>query len=186
MPADGDDALMARVRVRDQAAFNRLLARHLSAIHGYVLRLTHSHADADELAQETFLKVWAKADTYRPGVVQFSTWLHRIAHNLCMDELRRTRPEALENPDSHPSEASGPERDLAARESAARLQHLLGTLPVSQRAALLLTEVQGLSSQQVADIMNLGVHAVESLLARARRTLRENMRDNSRQQVREP
>jgi RNA polymerase sigma-70 factor (ECF subfamily) len=173
--AEGDDALMERVRARDQAAFNHLLARHLSAIHGYLLRLTRSPADADELAQETFLRVWSRADTYRPGTVQLTTWLHRIAHNLCMDQLRRVRPESLDDADEHDSELAGPEDAAAASETAARLSRALDALPPTQCAALLLTEVQGLSNQQVADIMNLGVRAVESLLARARRTLRERI-----------
>lgn len=177
MLADSDDALMARVRAREQVAFNRLLARHLSAVHGYVLRLTGSPADADELAQETFLRVWSKADTYRPGTVQFTTWLHRIAHNLCMDQLRRDRTEPLDDPDTALSDAPGPEQETASRERGARLQAALARLPAQQRAALLLTELQGLSNQQVADIMNLGVRAVESLLARARRTLREQVRE---------
>lgn len=166
---------MERVRARDQAAFGRLLTRHLSGIHGYVMRLTRSHADADELSQETFLRVWSKADSYRPGTVQFTTWLHRIAHNLCMDQLRRARPESLEDPDAHLSEQMGPEHETVSRETAARLSRALTALPTSQRAALLLTELQGLSNQQVADIMNLGLRAVESLLARARRTLREQV-----------
>jgi len=173
--ADSDDALMEQIRARDQTAFNRLLARHLSAIHGYTLRLTHSRADADELTQETFLRVWSRAETYRPGTVQFATWLHRIAHNLCMDELRRVHPESLDEPDQQLSERAGPEQATADRERAARLDRALATLPQTQRAALLLTEVQGLSNQQVADIMNLGVRAVESLLARARRSLRERV-----------
>jgi len=175
--ADSDDALMEQIKAGDQAAFNRLLARHLSTIHRYVVRLTHSHADADELAQETFLRVWSKAGTYRPGTVRFTTWLHRIAHNLCMDQLRRTQPEPLEDPDEHPSEQSGPERLAEARETAVRLERALAALPAAQRAALLLTEVQGFSNKQVADIMNLGVRAAESLLARARRTLREQVRE---------
>jgi RNA polymerase sigma-70 factor (ECF subfamily) len=109
--------------------------------------------------------------------VQFTTWLHRIAHNLSMDQLRRNRPEPLDDPDAEVSEAPGPEREAAAREAADQLERLLAALPAQQRAALLLTEVQGLSNQQVGDIMNLGVRAVESLLARARRTLRERVRE---------
>lgn len=175
MQADDDDALMERVKARDQAAFASLVARHLAAIHGYVMRLTHSHADAEELAQETFLRVWSRAATYRPGTVRFTTWLHRIAHNLSMDELRRQRPEPLDEPDTFEGGAPDPERTIAAREANARLDCALGELPANQRAALLLTEVQGLSNQQVADVMNLGVRAVESLLARARRTLRERL-----------
>lgn len=166
---------MAQVRARDQAAFDRLLARHLAAVHGYLLRLTQSSADADELTQETFLRVWSKADTYRPNTVQFATWLHRIAHNLCMDQLRRARSEPLDDPDAALSEVPGPEQQAAGHERSARLQRALARLPAEQRAALLLTGLQGLSNQQVAQIMNLGVRAVESLLARARRTLREQV-----------
>ena len=175
MQAESDDALMERVKARDHAAYSRLLCRHLAAIHGYLMRITHSHADADELAQETFLRVWDKAATYQPGKVRFSTWLHRIAHNLCMDEFRRKHPESLDDPDALPGEQPALERTLANRQTIDRLDQALAALPVSQRSALLLTEVQGFSSRQVADIMNLGVRAVESLLARARRRLREQL-----------
>jgi RNA polymerase sigma-70 factor (ECF subfamily) len=172
---DGDDALMERVKTRDGAAFECLLARHVTPIHRYVMRLVQSPADADELAQETFLRVWSAAETYRPGAVRFTTWLHRIAHNLCVDRLRRSPPDQLDDPDALLCESGDPERAVAARETAARLHRALGALPVAQRAALLLTEVQGLSSRQAAEVMDLGVRAVESLLARARRTLRERL-----------
>jgi RNA polymerase sigma-70 factor (ECF subfamily) len=172
---DGDDALMERVKARDGAAFECLLARHVTPIHRYVMRLVQSSADADDLTQETFLRLWSGAESYRPGAVRFTTWLHRIAHNVCVDRLRRTEPDPLHDPDTVPSESGDPERAVAAQQSAARLHQALGALPVAQRAALLLTEVQGLSSRQVAEVMDLGARAVESLLARARRTLRQRL-----------
>ena len=92
-----------------------------------------------------------------------------------MDRLRRGEPDPLDDPDAVGSESGDPERAVVARETAARLHSALGTLPVAQRAALLLTEVQGLSSRQTAEVMDLGVRAVESLLARARRSLRERL-----------
>jgi len=176
--ADSDDALMARVGAGEAEAFAVLVERHLDAIHRYVQRLTGSAADADELAQETFLRVWTEARRYQPATVRFSTWLHRIAHNLSVDTLRRRRSEPLEDPDALSDCSAGPEQAHAARQTAVRLAAALSALPQNQRAALLLTEVQGLSNQQVAEVMALGVRAVESLLARARRTLREQLQNS--------
>jgi RNA polymerase sigma-70 factor, ECF subfamily len=166
---------MQRVRDRDQVAFGLLLERHLPAIHGYLVRMTGSPADADELAQETFLRLWTRAASYRPGAAKLTTWLHRIAHNLCVDERRKVRPEVLDEPALIADQAPGPDRHHEARETAARLTRAIGELPVAQRAALLLAQVQGLSNGEIAEILNLSVRAVESLQARARGTLRERM-----------
>lgn len=173
---------MARVRQRDRQAFELLVARHLSPIHGYVVHLTGSQADADEISQEVFLRVWQRAATFRPGRAQVTTWLHRIAHNQCIDRFRRPRPGTLDDPDAQlaalEDEAPGPEARVAAAELQERLQAALLRLPQNQRSALLLCQVQGLSNEQAAEVMHLGVRAVESLLARARRTLRDALRDH--------
>ena len=82
---------MARIASHDHAAFSELLSRHLDSIHRYLVRLAGSTADADDLAQETFMRVWSNAASYEPGRVAVTTWVHRIAHNACIDELRRRR-----------------------------------------------------------------------------------------------
>lgn len=169
---------MAGVRRRDQAAFSRLVSRHLTRVHRYLLRLTGSRADADELSQETFLRLWQRADSYRPGKVKLSTWLHRVAHNLAVDELRRRRPEAGGSEDEPVAdERSDPERLMESREAGAWLETAIGALPASQRAALLLCQVQGFSNREAAGILGVSVRGLESLVARARRTLRETMLD---------
>jgi len=174
-----DDTLMARVQARDQAAFGRLVDRHLDPLHGYLTRLTRSPADADELAQEAFLRLWQRADSYRPGTVRLTTWLHRIAHNAAVDRLRRRRGETAARSDEGSAVAAEPvdpapdPEDLAAAAQTGRLlERAIAALPANQRAALLLCQVQGFSNREAADILGQSVRGVESLVARARRSLR--------------
>ena len=164
---------MALVQRRDQAAFSRLVSRHLTSVHRYLVRLTGSDADAEELSQEAFLRLWERAGSYRPGKVKLSTWLHRVAHNLAVDELRRRRPtESAHEGELLADEAADPETIAASRETDERLQAALGQLPDGQRAALLLCQVQGFSNRDAAEILGVTVRSLESLVARARRTLR--------------
>lgn len=168
-----DDELVALVQQHDQAAFEHLVNRHLASVHRYLVRLTGSGADADELSQETFLRLWERAGSYRPGTVKLGTWLHRIAHNLAVDELRRRRPAGGEDEAETAADgAAGPESLATSRETGERLQAAIGTLPASQRAALLLCQVQGFSNRDAAAILGVTVRSLESLVARARRTLR--------------
>jgi len=182
--------LMARVQARDKAAFCRLVNRHLDSLHRYLTRLTRSTADADELAQETFLRLWQQAGSYRPGTVRLSTWLHRIAHNAAVDRLRRRRGEAQTapwdglhtaagnraselGPAAEPAlDAPDPEALAAAAETGRLLERAIAALPPSQRAALLLCQVQGFSNREAAEILGQSARGVESLIARARRSLR--------------
>jgi len=182
--------LMARVQARDKAAFCRLVNRHLDSLHRYLTRLTRSTADADELAQETFLRLWQQAGSYRPGTVRLSTWLHRIAHNAAVDRLRRRRGEVQMAPREGPGTATGdhsaaagpaadpapdtrdPETLAAAAETGRLLERAIAALPPSQRAALLLCQVQGFSNREAAEIIGQSARGVESLIARARRSLR--------------
>ena len=176
----GHDGLVDGVRRRDERAFQALVTRHVDAVHGYLLRMTGNPQEAEDLTQETFLRVWQKAGTYRPGRVRVSTWLHRIAHNLCVDALRRKRevPTATGVLPEQADDRAAPEDERAAREQTERLLAAVDRLPHAQRSALLLCHVQGFSNAEAATIMNVGVRALESLLARARRTLRSALFDN--------
>lgn len=160
----------------DAVAFDALLGRHVDAIFAYLLRLTGSHADAEDLTQETFLRVWRKAAAYEPGRVKAGTWLHTIAHNLCMDSFRRRRelPLPTATPEE-PDPLADPERLASASEEQRRLESAIARLPDNQRAAILLCQVQGFSNAQAAEVLGIGTRALESLLARARRTLRAHL-----------
>ena len=180
-----DEALMVRVVEQDREAFSILVERHLDAVHAFNYRLTRNADDAADLAQETFLRVWRRAGSWRPGRVRFATWLYRIARNLCIDAHRRRR-------DTTPVEDATLLADGAPVEAApaqARLQAALGralaALPERQCTALVLCHSQGMSNAQAAQVLATSVEAVESLLARARRTLRrelEGLRSDLEQQ----
>ena len=180
-----DDGLMARIRHHDQEAFACLLARHLNSVHAYLYRLTGSHADADDLSQDTFLRVWRKAASFKPGRVQLTTWLHRIAHNLCVDDFRKRRTHAVVSLNELPlsgfeEEATRPATQVADGENLDLVNIALMRLPESQRSALVLCQIQGFSNRQAAVILGIGVSALESLLARGRRRLKNELPEHLR------
>ncbi len=175
MGEPGDDELMKAVSAGDQVAFSHLVKRHLPILHRYLTHLAGSAADGDELSQEAFLRVWQSADKFRPGKARFITWLHRIAHNLYIDEIRRNRPDNLPLDPEAVDESPGPEQQMQLGQESRLLQQALAELPEAQRSALLLCQVQGFSNQEAAAIMDTGVRALESLLARGRRGLRQRL-----------
>ena len=89
MDEASDDELVARVANGDETACRLLVDRHLSRVIAVARRMLGNQSDAEEVAQEVFLRVWTHADRWEPGRAQFSTWLHRVATNLCLDRLRR-------------------------------------------------------------------------------------------------
>lgn len=175
MEAAGDDdtALVARCAAGDRSAFEVLMSRHLATVHALARRLTGSAADAEDIAQETFLRAWTAAPTWRPGAARFSTWLHRVALNLSYDALRGRRRIGPTPPEDPPDERPTPAESLEARERDARLAAAVDRLPERQRAAIVLTYQTGLSNAEAARTMDMSVKALETLLVRARRTLRE-------------
>lgn len=164
---------MARIQTGDRGAFDQLVGRHLNAIHAYTLRLSRSQSDADDLSQETFMRVWQKASTFRLETVRVTTWMHRIAHNAFVDSWRQREPtqplddemiDTLRSPEPHDDDATQ------------LLQVSIARLPISQRTAVGLSLFSGFSADETGHIMGISTHAVESLIARARRTLREVLR----------
>ena len=172
LSADSDETLMAQIAGGDEQAFERLLSRNLDGIHHYLGRLTGHWAECDDLAQETFIKVWLKARTFRPGRVRVTTWLHRIAHNVAVDFLRKAGRAARVEASEPARDEAGPDALGQQAEERQRLHDALSALPESQRSAILLRHQQGLSNPDVAAVLGLSVRAVESLLSRGRRRLR--------------
>jgi len=176
---------MQRAADGDQKAFAELVSRHIDSLYGYARRLCYNDTMAEDLVQDTWLAAWQHAQRYRPEKSAVSTWLHRILHNRFIDHTRRraTRTEHSGSATDMPAtaleiatlEASAQEqaRQLEQAQMVARLDQCLGELPEQQRAAVTLTHLQGFSNRDVAHILGLSVRATESLLARARRTLRE-------------
>lgn len=169
-----DATLMAAIANGDRDAFHQFLARHLSAIVLFVRRYLPSQADAEDIAQETFFRVWQKAASWQPQGYSARSWLYRIAYNLCMDEIRhRPQPEAV-NAMTIDAPSDSPEAAIEKESNLNRLAQLLSLLPERQRTALSLCALQGLSNQEAAAAMEVSVEALESLLARGRRQLRSH------------
>jgi RNA polymerase sigma-70 factor (ECF subfamily) len=177
-PDASDDVLMARVADGNAAAFRMLLGRHSDRAFAVALRMVQSRADAEDIVQDAFFRVWSSARRWHPSGPRFSTWLHRVVLNLCLDLHRRRRHRrhddldaAAEVPDPRP----GVETRLADRAQRRALAAAVRQLPDRQRTALALTYAGGLSNADVAEIMDISVGAVESLLVRARRDLRSRV-----------
>lgn len=171
-----DEELIARVGgQRDHEAFTQLLDRHLGALTGFLARLSGNPADAEDLAQETFTRVWQHAGRFEQGRVKFTTWLYRIGRNLSIDAHRKHREttgiEALELED----ERAPLDAQLDAEGTARAVRATIESLPERQRTALLLCHYQGMSNIMAAEVLDVSVEALESLLARARRRLRTEL-----------
>lgn len=172
MDEASDDELVARVASGDEAACRRLIDRHLTRMLSLARRMLGNQADAEEVAQEVFLRVWTHAARWEPGRAQFGTWLHRVATNLCLDRLRRHGTEDIDSIPEPKSDAPDPLEELEQQDLARRVDMALQALPPRQRAAVTLTHYQGLSNIEASEVLGVTVEAVESLLGRARRQLR--------------
>ena len=126
---------------------------------------------AEDATQETFLRVWSNAHQWRSGKAKVSTWLHTIAHNICVDYLRKDKSplqEALSE-----DHATGTQLDHDTQATAQQIGNALDALPESQRTAIVLCYYQGLSNKDAAQVIGVSVPALESLLARGRQSLKK-------------
>lgn len=172
---DPDTKLIGRVGRGDQAATRMLVAAKLPRILGLATRMLRDAAKAEDVAQEAFVRVWRNAATWQPGRARFDTWLHTVILNLCRDRLRRRREVTS---DAVP-EVSDPTPDAEAVMIEAQLGRTVAdavaALPERQREAILLVHYQDLSGAEAASALEISVEALESLLARGRRTLRTQL-----------
>lgn len=170
-----DDRLVAACAGGDQPAFAELVRRHSARVHALALRMTGSAADAEEVSQEAFWRVWSSAGRWQPGGAQFSTWLYRIVVNLCIDRDRRARIRRfiqLDETHDAPDPAIDQEQHGEHRQELARVLRAMDRLPARQRAALLLSAEGEQSNKEIAQALGTTEKGVESMLVRARRTLR--------------
>lgn len=177
---DEDAALMLRVVGRDERAFATLVSTHFPRVFRLCRRTVGDDVEAEDIAQEIFLKLWAQPAAWSPEGARFTTWLYRVATNACIDRLRKKLPEPVDTIPDRADEAPGPAAALYGNQVAARVEAALAQLPDRQRIALVLTYYQGLSNKDAADALGVNVDALESLLARARRKLKHELADEWR------
>jgi len=174
MTEDGtDEALMQRVARGDQAALRRLMDVHMGRSIRLAERVTGSALEADEIAQEAFMRVWRHAGRFDAGRARFSTWLYRIVVNLALDRKRRHQHLPIELAEHVPDPALLAEDALLARERRRLADAALASLPERQRAAIALVYLEGLSGREGAAILEVSEKSFESLLSRGRAACRQ-------------
>lgn len=173
-----DEALLLAYGNGDRKAAFALTTRLTPRVLGYCTRiLGGDRAEAEDVTQEALLRLWKIAPQWRPGEAKVTTWLYRVATNLCTDRLRKRRTvdiDAIEEPaDTRPAVT---ER-LIAEDRARALIAALADLPDRQRQAVTLRHIEGLSNPEIGEIMQIGTEAVESLTARGKRALVKALAD---------
>ena len=177
--AETDETLMAKIASGDQAAFARLVDRHLDRALRLAQRMIGSKADAEDMVQEVFLKIWRKAESWRSGRGAFTTWLWRVVVNQCLDFKRKPSGVPLEDVAEPVDEAPDQEAMIVAAEDERQVTDAMATLPERQQAALALIYGAGASNAEAAESLGVSVGAVEQLLVRARRSLRAQLLEAS-------
>ncbi len=173
-----DHVLMARVGLGDREAFALLSGRHLRSIVAAAQRILGNAAEADEIAQEAFLRLWQRAGGWDPyGTGSVRTWLGRVTTNLCLDQLRKRRTSPLEDAGEIEDPAPGPIEVLKQEDRRKMVQKLLLNLPERQRVAIVYSYFEEMSGQEIAETMGVSVGAVESLLVRGREGLRKGLKE---------
>ena len=173
---DEDAALVLRVGEGDVGAYRELVARYAPELLGFATRMLRDATEAEDVVQETCLRLWQHAREYKPSA-RVTTWLHRIAHNLAIDRLRargRLKPLPDEDEDVMPESARQPSL-IDEKRRVLALDAALAELPERQAAALTLVHLHGLSGKEAAEVLGIGAEALESLLARARRALKAGL-----------
>jgi RNA polymerase sigma factor (sigma-70 family) len=178
MPLDAmteipDETLLVLYANGDAAAARTLTMRLTPRVLGLAGRMLGDRVEAEDVAQEAMLRLWRIAPEWRPGEAQVSTWLYRVASNLCTDRLRKRRGKgvALDAIPEPEDETPRVDQRMEADERRDALKAALAELPDRQRQAVVLRHIEGLTNPDIAQIMDISVEAVESLTARGKRAL---------------
>lgn len=169
-----DEEWLHRARSGDRAASKSLVERHLPSILRYARRMLGNAHEAEDVAQETFLRLWQSIEEVEARTT-LRTWLFRVAHNLSIDRLRKKRETSMpEDRDFTNDEPSASQR-MAQAERALRVERAVAQLPERQRAAISLVFQEGLRQADAAQILGVTVDALESLLSRGRQMLKRSL-----------
>lgn len=187
--ADNDEAsdvaLMLRVRDGDLEAFETLVTRHQHSVVGTAAKMLGGTADAEDIGQQVFMRVWKHAARYQPSA-KFTTWLMTITRNLVFNELRRRRRSQQVSMDADEGDtirhqfvdeqAAAPSEEMLDSELHEAIDSAIASLPEAQRLAIVLRRYEGMPYEEIAEVLKTSVPAVKSILFRARAELKARLK----------
>jgi len=184
--SDPDVILMLKFKQGDKLAFEQLLDKYQKRVINIIYRLIQNRTEADDLAQEVFLRVYSHAKTYEPKA-KFSTWIYKITRNVCLNELRKRKrkfvslDETISTQEGQlkreivSTDISSPYEDTSTHELQKLVREAIESLPVNQRMAVILRRYEQLPYEDIAKSIGCSVSAVKSLLNRAKESLKEKL-----------
>ena len=175
-----DGQLLARLADGDAVAFRQIVDRHLPLVLGVARRMLRDAAEAEDVAQEAILRLWRNASGLELGPGGFKPWLRRVVTNLCIDRVRAARHLTVVEEVPEETEPARQLEALVDRDLSKRVDEALRALPDRQRQALTLFHFEGLSQSEVGVTLGISDEAVESLLARGRRSLKAALKEEWR------
>jgi RNA polymerase sigma-70 factor (ECF subfamily) len=180
---DLDVELMGRIRDGDFAAFEQLIEIHQRSVIGTVAKMLGNPSEAEDIAQQVFLRVWKSAGRYEPQA-KFTTWLFTITRNLVFNEVRRRQRKPTVSVQEREEtthrvvedvQGSSPDEDLLRSEMEAAIDRAIEALPEKQRLAVVLRRYEEMPYEEIGVVLSMSVPAVKSLLFRARAQLKESL-----------
>ena len=173
--AQDDAALMAAIANGNRRAFATLAERHGLRFRALSFRLLRDTMAAEDVVQDCFIKLWQRPDSYDPARAKFTSWFHRIVVNRSLDMLRKTRPDQLADSYDKESDDIGAEERMAADQTMADIRSAILTLPEKQQTAITMCYLDDMSNKETAEALDMNLKALESLLHRARKQLKETL-----------
>jgi RNA polymerase sigma-70 factor (ECF subfamily) len=177
---DEDSELLDKLAAGDEAAFRMLVERHIDRAYAIALRIVGNAADAEDVVQDTMLKIWSHRGRWQHGRAKFSTWLYRVISNRCIDLRRKPRNENVETVPEVADSQPGAVEIIERNELNGMLELAMQRLPEQQRIAVIFSYHENMSNGEIAHVMDTTVAAVESLLKRGRQQLRQLLRKHER------
>lgn len=173
-----DETMMHHIQQGDQRAFRQLVDQYLSPLYRFAHRMMGDQTIAEDVVQDTFVKVWYQATCWQPGKAKLSTWLHSLVHHRCIDLYRKNVCPTVNLEKANEIAVPKSTDSIYQLEISEQIAKALQQLPERQRTAILLCYYQGLSGQETAELLNTSIEALESLLRRGRKTLRHKLLSN--------
>ncbi|WP_370372071.1 sigma-70 family RNA polymerase sigma factor [Henriciella pelagia] len=165
---------IARAAAGDRMAQAALVNRHMPVVWRVAYRMLKDREEAEDVTQETFLRAWKMLPDWQDRA-KFSTWACTVAINLCRDKLKKRAPVLMDELPEHEDSGLKPDQALSQKQAGERISALIDALPDRQKEALTLCAFEGMGNIEAADSMGISVEALESLLSRARRKLRDQL-----------